>query len=91
MPRQTYADHFEDRLIDFYENLPPNSDLSAAAERFANIFRGDEWMILDDKPYARQTRQELLSLANPHNDPSFFEFIQNVFDEMEYNVRHEED
>ena len=91
MPRQTYADHFEDRLIDFYENLPPNSDLLDAAEKFANIFRGDEWMVLDDTHYGRNTRQELLALANPHNDPSFFDFIQDVFMWMEYNIKNVED
>jgi len=49
----------------------------------ADMFRHDEWKVIDDSDYGKNTRDDLFKIAG--NDESFKHFVTNVIECMKYN------
>ena len=47
------------------------------------MFRHDEWKVIDDSDYGKNTRDDLFKIAG--NDESFKHFVTNVIECMKYN------
>ena len=54
----------------------------------ADMFRNDEWKVVDNADYAINTREDLIAMAS--GDPEFKRFIEEVIECMKYNRSMEE-
>jgi len=78
--RTTYASFFDDKIIDVFYSADRTLD---DAMKVADFFRGDEWRLDDDAPYADNTRSDLYEIGSQDRD--LLEFILDVINCMRYN------
>ena len=83
IPRTSYANEFIS-IAEFYKitDYPYNGWEMDCAD----LFRNDEWMLVDNSDYAKNTYQDVLKLADDEDfKPCFKEFLDNVIECMKYN------
>lgn len=80
----SYVDNFKE-IKNFYESKEPYNGWDMDC---ADLFRHDEWMLVDDTSYAKNTYQDLLRLSNKKG---FKTFLSDVIGCMKYNVSQVED
>jgi len=79
IPRTSYADKFKE-IKEFYDSHKPYNGWDMDC---ADLFRHDEWMLIDDADYADNTYQDLIKLSD---DEGFEVFLRYVVASMIYNV-----
>jgi len=83
--RISYASFFDDKIISVFYSADRTLD---DAMTIADSFRGDEWRLDDDAPYADNTRSDLYEIGSQDRD--LLEFILDVINCMRYNRSQEE-
>ena len=79
--RITYAGFFANQILsDFYS---PDRRSDSAMDT-ADKFRDDEWRVIDEAPYAKNTRNDLYEIGADNSE--MIEFITDVINCMRYNV-----
>lgn len=82
IPRTSYFSQFKGLIEFFNKNTPYNGwDMDCA-----DMFRHDEWMLIDDADYSQNTYQDLISSID---NEEFKTFLDEVIDSMKYNRRME--
>jgi len=84
IPRTSYAKDFFDLIKSRFESGRYNGDTMDCAD----MFRNDEWKVVDDADYGENTRTDLIAMAR-HN-PEFQRFVEAVIESMEYNKKSED-
>lgn len=79
MTKVSYANKFKG-IKNFYKSHKPYSGWEMDC---ADLFRDQEWMLVDNTSYAKNTYQELLSSSN---DKDFEVFLNDVVESMKYNL-----
>ena len=79
MTRTSYADQFIKTFKKYFYSGRYNGD----AMDCADMFRHDEWKVIDDTDYGKNTRDDLLKIVG--DDIAFQLFVFNVIACMEYN------
>lgn len=88
IPRTSYANEFIS-IAEFYKITVPYNGWEMAC---ANLFRDDEWMLVDNADYAKNTYQDVLKLADDEDfKPCFKVFLDDVIGCMKYNLSQIED
>lgn len=77
--RISYVDSFKE-IKNFYESRNPYNGWDMDC---ADLFRHDEWMLIDNAIYAENTYQDLCRLSH---DEGFEAFLKCVINSMKYNV-----
>ena len=80
IPRVSYAKYFIQTFKAYYESGRYNGDGMDCAD----MFRHDEWKVIDGSDYAKNTYDDLIEMSS-HN-PEFQSFVKEVIACMEYNV-----
>ena len=78
--RVSYVNKFKE-IKKFYESKKSYNGWDMDC---ADMFRDDEWMLIDDEDYAQNTYQDLVDLVD---DKAFKPFLDEVISSMKYNVR----
>ena len=81
----TYDGFFANKIMSAFYS--PERTLDSAMD-IADFFRGDEWRLDDDAPYADNTRSDLYEIGLQDRD--LLEFILDVINCMRYNRSQEE-
>jgi len=79
IPRTSYAKDFFKSLKEYYDSDKYNGD----AMDCADMFRHDEWKVIDDADYSKNTCNDLLKMSS--HDPAFKNFVEEVITCMKYN------
>ena len=79
IPRTSYAKDFTNTFKEYYSGEHYNGFEMDCAD----MFRHDEWKVIDDSDYGKNTRDDLFNIAG--NDISFKHFVANVIECMKYN------
>ena len=84
IPRTSYINKFKALIEFFYKNTPYNGWDTDCAD----MFRHDEWMLIDDADYAHNTYQDLVESIDSNE---FKTFLDEVIASMKYTVSQIED
>ena len=77
--RTSYADQFIKVFKTFFYSGRYNGD----AMDCADMFRHDEWKVVDNSDYSKNTRNDLIDMSS--HDPELERFIEEVIECMKYN------
>jgi len=83
IPRTSYAKDFIDTFTQYYSGEHYNGFEMDCAD----MFRNDEWKLIDNADYGNNTRDDLFKIAA--DDVIFQLFIFNVIECMKYNTKME--
>tara|TARA_R110000868_G_scaffold355225_1_gene616672 strand:+ start:10565 stop:10834 length:270 start_codon:yes stop_codon:yes gene_type:complete len=85
-PRTSYADQFIKTFKEYFDARAESNDQEM---KCADHFRHDEWKVIDDTDYSKNTRDDLLKIAS--KDLEFKSFVAEVITCMDYNRSMEEE
>ena len=77
--RTSYADQFIKTFKKYFYARRYNGDVMDCAD----MFRHDEWKVVGDSDYVKNTRADLIDMSS--HDPELKSFIEEVIECMKYN------
>ena len=84
-PRTSYAEQFIKTFKEYFDARAESNDQEMQC---ADCFRHDEWKVVDDANYAKNTYADLIELSS--HDLEFKSFVEEVIKCMNYNRSIEE-